>query len=84
MAAQVLYDWFQKPVNATGAPVHVLAENIVALIIRPQLAKEDIDALAKQGLSSELTSDYRYDSTGKQFNRRRSIRKISFRRSSRL
>jgi uncharacterized protein (TIGR02599 family) len=57
------YNWFQQNVNATGAPVHILAENIIALIVHPQLAKEDIDALTQQGQASELTPDYRYDST---------------------
>jgi len=58
------YSWYQNNVNANGAPVHVLAENIIALIVHPQLAQEDINYLQQQGASTtELTSDYRYDTT---------------------
>ena len=55
------YSWFKTPANANPAPVHVLAENIVALIIRPQLSKQDVDQQTQAGKKSELTTDYIYD-----------------------
>ena len=55
------YNWFKVPANANPAPVHVLSENIVALIIRPQLSKQDIEQQLKESKKTELTTDYIYD-----------------------
>jgi len=49
--------WFTQPVNATPArEVHLLAENIVALVILPKLADESHQP------DDALTADYEYNS----------------------
>ncbi len=60
-SGQPLYnrkDWFQIPVLTKPAVAHVLAENIIALIVQPRLSKKD-----EQTTSKVLTKDYIYDST---------------------
>ena len=56
-------DWFKKRVNEANAPVHVLSENIIALIILPELTKQDRENIAKTGGAMELAPNYNYDST---------------------
>jgi len=53
-------DWFLTAANSQGAarPVHVLAENVIALILHPQLSSQ----ADPTGL--RLAPDYTYDSTG--------------------
>ncbi|MDQ3622362.1 MAG: Verru_Chthon cassette protein C [Verrucomicrobiota bacterium] len=58
-------DWFQSAANAQPAPVHVLAENIVALVITPRLPRreeENIKGMTADPDSSPLAPDYSYDS----------------------
>ncbi len=56
-------DWFTVPLNITDAstnpvrPVHVLAENIIALVILPKLS------LAEDSTGTALAPLYTYDST---------------------
>lgn len=62
--------WFKAPINSAtpaNSPLHVLAENVVALIILPQLSKQDIKAMGSS--ASELAANYSYDSTKKGANR---------------
>ncbi|HEV7402683.1 MAG TPA: Verru_Chthon cassette protein C [Chthoniobacteraceae bacterium] len=61
-------DWFRQPLAETPPPVHVLAENILALIILPRLAPADEAEVKgnKPGISrdlSPLSPDYTYDSS---------------------
>jgi uncharacterized protein (TIGR02599 family) len=56
--------WFQNPLKAIVAqrPVHILAENIVSLVILPKLAPQ---AQKTSGFSdASLAPKYLYDSTG--------------------
>lgn len=57
-------NWFQVPL-ASFAPTrnHVLAENIVALILQPQLSRQDINARVTRGNNNLLSPNYSYDST---------------------
>jgi uncharacterized protein (TIGR02599 family) len=64
--------WFAIPLMSTGQayaggptnpPTRPIAENIVALIIRPRLSKNDEDYYSSSGQPSMLCSDYYYDST---------------------
>lgn len=49
--------WITAPLTSAQPPIHVLAENIIALVILPKLAaKEDPSGI-------KLASDYNYDST---------------------
>ncbi|MFZ4775068.1 MAG: Verru_Chthon cassette protein C [Terrimicrobiaceae bacterium] len=55
-------EWCLSPLSASTPPVQVLAENIVAMIVLPQLAKADQTAY---GLTpSSLAPAYLYDSSG--------------------
>ena len=68
-------DWFQKAANSATPPVHVLAENVIALVIQPSLSQQDIMNLDTskypnaKGSSSKLQTDgilapnYTYDTT---------------------
>lgn len=63
-------EWFQKPLDSpTGGqppPVHVTAENVVALILLPRLSKRDEQEVKGQNASldeSPLAPDYGYDSS---------------------
>lgn len=67
-------DWFSAPLgdipkasdkNPPARPVHVLAENIVALIVLPKLTKADQKNAADQApyTDSSLSPFYLYDST---------------------
>jgi uncharacterized protein (TIGR02599 family) len=56
-------NWFKtavNPPNAGSRSTHVLAENIVALMILPMLSPQDQAAL---GSSAQLAPNYSYDST---------------------
>jgi len=58
--------WFQSAVNVSAAPVRVVAQNVVALIITPRLSQSD--ELAVKGSSdgmdaSPLAPNYLYDSS---------------------
>ena len=64
--------WFTVPLMSTGSPytgapanppTRAIAENIVALIIRPRLSKNDEDYYNSIGKPWMLCSDYVYDST---------------------
>jgi len=51
-------DWFAPAISsASNRPVHVLAENVIALILLPKLSTEEDPTGAK------LASDYTYDTT---------------------
>ena len=54
--------WFTEGMKPVSPPVpqpyHVLAENIIALVLQPKLSKKDEDTTAKK-----LSKDYAYDST---------------------
>ncbi len=54
--------WFMNSLQSTPAPVHVLAENIVALVLLPKLSP----AMEATGsyTDASLAPTYRYDSTG--------------------
>lgn len=63
-------DWFVSPIRMSGTdrPVRVMGENIIALIIRPRLSRQDELALSKQtdgGVAGEveLSPNFSYDST---------------------
>jgi len=66
-----LPSWFAGPVNKnyTGiiSPIRPLADNIVALIILPQLSKQDVKTTG--GNSTDLAPSYSYDSTKKSTNK---------------
>lgn len=55
--------WFTDFINRPDAPVHPLAENIVALILTPRLAKVEERAFNLGADASPLAPKYRYDST---------------------
>ena len=62
------HEWFTDALNSTPVPVHVLAGNVVALVLWPKLAPSDERALISQGtlsgpLGTNLAPDYGYDST---------------------
>jgi uncharacterized protein (TIGR02599 family) len=62
-SASAGFNWFRtavNPPNPGGGSTHVLAENVVALIILPLLSAQDQAAL---GGSAQLAPDYSYDST---------------------
>jgi uncharacterized protein (TIGR02599 family) len=50
--------WFISPLQSATPPVHVLAENVIALILLPQYSPNDVIASG----SAVLSSDYSYDS----------------------
>ena len=57
-------NWYQVPLaNTTTGYSHVLAENIIALILRPQLSRQDTTARKLAGNSNALSPNYSYDST---------------------
>jgi uncharacterized protein (TIGR02599 family) len=62
-------DWFTRPLASTaiggnsGSAVHVLAENIVALIIRPRLPETEEANISKTGGDPSLAPNYSYDSS---------------------
>ena len=51
-------EWFQLPVLTKPSLAHVLAENVIALVVQPKLSKQD-----ELSTSKVLTKDYTYDST---------------------
>ena len=55
-------DWFLNPMGSTTPPVHVLAENIVALVLLPKLTPVAQNAGGYNNAS--LAPNYLYDSTG--------------------
>lgn len=57
--------WYQAIVNSAQPNTHVLAENIVALILHPELSAQDRAALARAtgSTGAELAKDYLYDTT---------------------
>ncbi|MEQ1859293.1 MAG: Verru_Chthon cassette protein C [Chthoniobacteraceae bacterium] len=62
-------EWFRQPLASGAPPVHVLAENILALIITPRLAPaEETEIKGKPATVSDadfspLAPDYLYDSS---------------------
>ena len=56
------YGWFTTPLNSTAPDVHVLAENIIALVILPKLSAAD-EATGNY-TDGSLAPNYYYDSTG--------------------
>ena len=64
--------WFTDPLGLSPRPVHVLAENIVALVLMPKLSVGDIAGLNAAGgtygdtslVGTGAADDYLYDSTG--------------------
>ena len=54
-------DWFQKPLQNSDAPVSILTENVIALIILPKMSKVDEESAATSGKPSVLASNYEYD-----------------------
>jgi len=59
-------DWFAKPLSAPDRPVRVLAENIVALVVWPRLAKKQED-IRRDADRSVLAPNYIYDSSLQSF-----------------
>ena len=51
------HEWFTDAFGATAPPVHVLAENIIAMVLLPQLSK------AEDPSGIKLAPNYNYDST---------------------
>jgi len=51
------HEWFTDALSAAPAPVHVLAENVVALVLLPKLSKTEDPSGVK------LAPNYTYDST---------------------
>lgn len=51
-------NWFAPLLNASPSPAHVLAENVVALVVLPKLSLKEETATGKK-----LSKDYAYDST---------------------
>ena len=64
-------EWFTDALNASPQPVHVLAENIIALVFLPMLAPQDETGLVTAGTipapaagaGTALSPAYSYDST---------------------
>ena len=51
------HEWFTDSLNGTAPPVHVLAENIIAMVVLPKLSKsEDSSGI-------RLSPNFQYDST---------------------
>ncbi len=64
--------WFQSIVNGPDPESHVLAENIVALVLHPELPAQDRASLTRSNSvtnGAELAEDYLYDSTVSNSNR---------------
>lgn len=57
--------WYQSIVNGAEPETHTLAENVIALIVHPELSAQDRASLLKTNGANgaELASDYLYDST---------------------
>jgi uncharacterized protein (TIGR02599 family) len=55
--------WFAQPLSKKNRPVRPLANNIVALIILPRLARADEEAQRAAGTDATLAPSYRYDTT---------------------
>ncbi len=51
------HEWFTDALNAAAPPVHVLAENVIAMVILPKLSK------AEDPTGTNLAPNYAYDST---------------------
>ena len=60
--------WFTTDVNATSVRKRVVAENVIALIITPRLAKAEELPLQSNATHSPLAPLYSYDSTGTNIN----------------
>ena len=62
-------EWFTTPLKATLPMMHVLAENVVALVILPKLGAQDEQNLENAGtipnapIGTSLAPNYTYDST---------------------
>ena len=56
-------EWFKNDVNATAVRKRVVAENVIALIITPRLAKAEELPLQSNATHSPLAPLYGYDST---------------------
>jgi uncharacterized protein (TIGR02599 family) len=56
-------DWFVQPINRPNRPIRALADNVVALIILPRLARADEESQLAKHASATLAPGYRYDST---------------------
>ena len=59
-------DWFLNPINSTPLatrPVHVLAENVIALVLLPRLAAGEKNAKGVAYGPKDLAPNYLYDST---------------------
>jgi uncharacterized protein (TIGR02599 family) len=54
--------WFGDALAGTTRPVHVLAENVIALVLQPMLSQADETARAAEGKKA-LSPEYDYDST---------------------
>ena len=57
-------DWFKTDVNGSTVLKRVVAENVIALIITPRLAKAEELPLQTNATHSPLAPLYSYDSTG--------------------
>jgi len=55
--------WFTDALATSPPPVHVLAENVIALVLLPKLSAEDIAALGSSYSDASLSPNYTYDST---------------------
>jgi uncharacterized protein (TIGR02599 family) len=63
-AADTVPRWFTTALNGTNPPIHSIAENIIALVIRPKLSKNDEDYYQNVlHYPWQLCPYYIYDST---------------------
>ena len=57
-------EWFTDALFSSAPPAHILAENIVALIILPRLSEGEKDPQTSQAFNAyDLAPKYSYDST---------------------
>ncbi len=62
-AGNATRDWFKTGVNSAAGSKHVVAENVIAFIVTPRLAKAEELPLQTNATHSPLAPDYTYDST---------------------
>lgn len=58
------HEWYMDALENTAPPVHVIADNVIALVILPRLSPNDLDNGGNPFASSALAPNYLYDTSG--------------------
>lgn len=58
------HEWYTDALGTTAPPVHVIADNVIALVILSRLSPNDLDSNGTPFAQSAIAPNYLYDTSG--------------------